>query len=219
MPTWLRLRATASPPTPAKGFDAAVGPDRNFYEHFANGAQRFRPGQPEPALECSERSRAGQGALNGGGREPQPCAARCYGHAGRLQRSYVPGPGQLGAPRARFGILEHNLVRLVVCDVALRQRLTKIERNCSLRSGHRIFLSTKPIIEPNPDQCRGKVEMSSSWQSGNVAFSPDSVEGTCYYAGVGEAETGSAGEQPDRGIAGRNSSRTMSRARSFRRVP
>src|SRR5215467_10004847 len=29
---------------------------------------------------------------------------------------------------------------------------------------------------------------------------------------VGEAETGSGGDQPDRGIAGRNSSRTMRRA-------
>src|ERR1039457_3159717 len=34
----------------------------------------------------------------------------------------------------------------------------------------------------------------------------------------GEAETGNAGEQPDQGIAGRNSSRTMSRAWSSRRV-
>src|SRR5215472_17566987 len=35
---------------------------------------------------------------------------------------------------------------------------------------------------------------------------------------VGEAETGSGGDQPDRGIAGRNSSRTMRRAWSSRRV-
>ena len=28
----------------------------------------------------------------------------------------------------------------------------------------------------------------------------------CYSAGAGEAETGSGGDQPDRGIAGRNSS-------------
>jgi hypothetical protein len=35
---------------------------------------------------------------------------------------------------------------------------------------------------------------------------------------AGEAETGSGGDQPDQGIAGRNSSRTMSRACSSRRV-
>jgi hypothetical protein len=39
----------------------------------------------------------------------------------------------------------------------------------------------------------------------------------CIIAPVGEAEAGSAGEQPDRGIAGRNSSRTMSRAHPFHR--
>src|SRR5215471_8734027 len=35
---------------------------------------------------------------------------------------------------------------------------------------------------------------------------------------VGEAQTGNAGERPDRGIAGRNSSRRWARARSSRRV-
>src|ERR1022692_548779 len=40
----------------------------------------------------------------------------------------------------------------------------------------------------------------------------------CYSAHAGEAETGNAGEQPDGGIACRNSSWTMGRARSFRRV-
>src|SRR6202023_2860512 len=43
--------------------------------------------------------------------------------------------------------------------------------------------------------------------------------GQSNYAGrVGEAETGSGGDQPDRGIAGRNSSRTMRGAWSSRRV-
>ena len=39
-----------------------------------------------------------------------------------------------------------------------------------------------------------------------------------YDRAVGEAETGNAGEQPDRGIAGRNSSGTMRRACSSRHV-
>src|ERR1019366_2073915 len=42
--------------------------------------------------------------------------------------------------------------------------------------------------------------------------------GACYSGRAGEAATGNAGEHPDQGIAGRNSSRTMSRAWSSRRV-
>src|SRR5690349_3472348 len=57
--------------------------------------------------------------------------------------------------------------------------------------------------------------MSPRWQSRNVPYWR--LESACYSAIAGEAETGNAGEQPDRGIAGRNSSRTMSRARSSSR--
>ena len=35
---------------------------------------------------------------------------------------------------------------------------------------------------------------------------PGTLKNACYAARAGEAETGSAGEQPDRGITGRNSS-------------
>src|SRR6516225_8535279 len=118
-------------------------------------------------------------------REPQPFAAGCYGHARRLQRSYVPGPGQFGAPRARFEILEHNLVHLVVYDVAFRQRLTKIERNCSLPSGHRIFLSPSLSLSPI------LINVAAKWKCRLLS---GSVESACYSAGVGEAETGSVGE-------------------------
>ena len=44
--------------------------------------------------------------------------------------------------------------------------------------------------------------------AGKVEMSPFDVcpKNRCYAAAAGEAETGAAGEQPDRGIAGRNSS-------------
>jgi hypothetical protein len=85
-------------------------------------------------------------------RGPQPFAEDVMGDAGRCKRSYIPGLRQFGAPPARIEMLEYNLVHLLVCDVALRHRLITIERNRSLRSGHRIFLSTTPTIEPYPDQ-------------------------------------------------------------------
>ena len=44
------------------------------------------------------------------------------------------------------------------------------------------------------------------------------VETSASSVRAGEAETGSGGDQPDQGIAGRNSSRTMRRAWSSRRV-
>ena len=51
--------------------------------------------------------------------------------------------------------------------------------------------------------CQGKVEMSPSWQSRNVPFRLDLWKVRDISAGAGEAETGSAGEQPDQGLAGR----------------
>ena len=67
--------------------------------------------------------------------------------------------------------------------------------------------------------CQGKVEMSPSWQSRNVPFRLDLWKVRDISAGAGEAETGSAGEQPDQGLAGRNSSRTMGcQACFFRRA-
>ncbi len=60
--------------------------------------------------------------------------------------------------------------------------------------------------------------MSCSWQSRNVAFRRSFSEAHVNLACAGEAETGNGGEQPDQGIAGRNSSRTMRRMWSSRRV-
>src|SRR5215831_17809677 len=71
---------------------------------------------------------------------------------------------------------------------------------------------------PTFPTCQGKIEMSPSQQSRNVAFGLGHWGSACYSAIAGEAQTGSGGDQPDRGITGGNSSRTMRRAWSSRRV-
>lgn len=50
------------------------------------------------------------------------------------------GAGRLGAPRTQIEVLDHDLVHPIVYGVALRQYLTHIKRNSSLRPGHRFFL-------------------------------------------------------------------------------
>jgi hypothetical protein len=48
--------------------------------------------------------------------------------------------GRLGAPRTQIEVLDHDLVHPIVYGVALREYLTHIKRNSSLRPGHRFFL-------------------------------------------------------------------------------
>lgn len=101
--------------------------------------QAFGRGQPEPVVACRRRDQAGAGALNAGLK-----ALAIYEHFMDMAEYGSDGAcavaGRLGAPRTQIEVLDYDLVHPTVYGVPLRESLTHIERNSSLRPGRRLFL-------------------------------------------------------------------------------
>jgi hypothetical protein len=93
------------------------------------------------------------------------------------------------------------------------RRAFQVQQPCPSTAG-----STGPCPGTLGAPCQRKIEMSYSPQNRNVRFCQGGARMRVSLAVPVKRRRAIAGEQPDQGIAGRNSSRTMSGARSFRRV-
>lgn len=148
---------------------------------------------------CGQRAQSsGVRALNAVPKASAICGG-CYGHARRLQAIvHARSSGRLARHARGSRCLSTKLAHLVVCEVALSQRLTAIERNCRLRSGssdlseHQAYPSSpilinetrpwKPSASLQGDRAEvasiDRVSRSSGWQ-GHRVIAPLSTPITC----------------------------------------